>query len=211
MPSIRPYVPPSPPERLSRTERRRRQAAANAASIAPLRPPATPPDPGLSLSLLRGRAALDLVLAEPCPTHPVRPWQPCWDLPRGVCGARVHRCLSRSPIDRAAGPGRPHRSGASAPCTAPRGSLGGRAGTEEITGYLCPVCASALESVGAIGPTSITRALVAALRARGDDDLARCVEQADADRTARGIVGWGALPPGTEPNARPWAHLDLPE
>ena len=70
MPSIRPYVPPSPPERLSRTERRRRQAAANAASIAPLRPPATPPDPGLSLSLLRGRAALDLVLAEPVPHAP---------------------------------------------------------------------------------------------------------------------------------------------
>ena len=76
-------------------------------------------------------------------------------------------------------------------------------------GHLCPECDAAVESVGSIGVTSMVRAVVTCLRGRGQDDLARRIEQADSERTATGIVAWSVT--GLTPNEAPWAHLDLSE
>jgi hypothetical protein len=53
--------------------------------------------------------------------------------------------------------------------------LGGQLSPQQLCGYLCRVCASAVEHVGAMGPTALERALVVAL-AQGDrDPVAPCV------------------------------------
>lgn len=86
----------------------------------------------------------------------------------------------------------------------------GRPSPDTLRGHLCPECAGAADSVGSVGPTAMARALVAYLRSTGAEQVARAIEVAERDVIGvQGLVGWGALPPGTPPNAAPWAHLDL--
>jgi hypothetical protein len=104
--------------------------------------------------------------------------------------------------------------------TSPR-SLGGRSGPEGVTGYTCPSCSAAVASVGAVGPTALERALVEHLSATGREAAAQRLRDALGDPgtygTVPGLLGWGALAysahrakrPATEPNSRPWAHLNL--
>lgn len=122
MPSRSPHVPATLPERLTRAQRRERKRRADEAGRNPRQAP--PPynlpalHPGqaadearsLALSLMRGRAAFELVLREPCPVHlHVRPGQPCEEVPRSLCGARIARCLSRDARARLKSPGRPRQ------------------------------------------------------------------------------------------------------
>lgn len=76
--------------------------------------------------------------------------------------------------------------------------LGGRGG-ELLLGVVCPGCEAAIQHVGTIGPAALETALLRSIgwTPRG---LARPELR---------VVGWGALPDGTPPNARPWAHLDV--
>lgn len=89
-------------------------------------------------------------------------------------------------------------------------ALGGT-GPETLKGHLCPACASAVESVGSVGPSALARAWVAYLRSHGAQQVALAVEQAERDGGLRGLVGWGSLAAGTPPNTVPWAHIEPPE
>jgi hypothetical protein len=91
-------------------------------------------------------------------------------------------------------------------------AIGGSGGAP-IRGHVCPPCADAVQAVGAVGPTALSRALAASLRSQGLSARAIAIEYHD-ERVARGaerarstLRGWGALPPTTPPSARPWAHL----
>lgn len=84
----------------------------------------------------------------------------------------------------------------------------GRTSPDRANGHLCPMCAEAFESVGAVGPGLLARALVAHLRSTGAEQVAKAVEYADTDDRIR-LVGWGALIGDPPPNERPWEHLDL--
>ncbi|MFD0806147.1 hypothetical protein ACFQ0K_08630 [Nocardioides caeni] len=101
------------------------------------------------------------------------------------------------------------------------GNLGGQRGPARVTGHVCPPCSEALDSVGAVGPTALERALAEHLTATGREAAAQRLRAALAHAVGRvpGLTGWGALvyaararhatPP--RPNAQPWAHLDLSE
>lgn len=72
--------------------------------------PVPPRDALVEFSVAMSRAAFELVLAEPCPAHlHVRPGQPCYPYPAGLCGARIDRCLARDARTRLHDPGRPRQ------------------------------------------------------------------------------------------------------
>ncbi len=92
-------------------------------------------------------------------------------------------------------------------------SLGGGPSPVRIEGYLCPRCNDAVEEEGAVGPSSLSRALLdawvaddrPAIREKGQ----RLRQEVDLDVRP---VGWGALAvrdESVQPNTRPWAHIDL--
>lgn len=92
-------------------------------------------------------------------------------------------------------------------------ALGGRPSPGRIEGYLCPRCNDAVEEEGAVGPTSMTRAMLDALAA---DDRPAIREKGermsqDMDLDIR-PVGWGALAAQDQervPNIRAWEHISL--
>jgi hypothetical protein len=89
--------------------------------------------------------------------------------------------------------------------------LGGRASSASVSGYLCKVCNDASEHVHSIGPSALTRALVAALVPERLDKVGYGQLAVD------GLRGWGALAahaqqqqppaPNPRPNSHPWEHL----
>ncbi|MGX1694077.1 hypothetical protein ACWIBQ_01660 [Microbacterium keratanolyticum] len=84
--------------------------------------------------------------------------------------------------------------------TASTRSLGGRPSPEAVEGDVCSACSDALVDVGSVGQTSLRRALLQHLGMTRTFAL---------DAIEMAIVGWGALPNGTPPNAEPWAHVDV--
>lgn len=82
------------------------------------------------------------------------------------------------------------------------GTLGGRSRPELIAGYLCPECRSVVDSVGgALGMRAVERGIMR--------HLGYTVKPGAWVEFHR-VAAWVALPPGVEPNATPWAHLNLP-
>jgi hypothetical protein len=78
--------------------------------------------------------------------------------------------------------------------------IGGRTRPEPVTGYICPKCRESVAKVGVPGMPAIQRAVLAhfGYELRSGYDL-----------NMKTLRGWAALPVGSEPNATPWAHLDL--
>jgi hypothetical protein len=89
--------------------------------------------------------------------------------------------------------------------------LGGPLSPHWLSGYLCRVCADAVEHSHAMGPTALERALVASLAAQGMGKLPY------GHLSISGLVGFGALvaqarqadpeEPDPRPGTRPWQHL----
>jgi len=86
-------------------------------------------------------------------------------------------------------------------------SLGGK-GPQSVRGHLCPPCAEAVESEGAVGPSARHRALVEHVRrgARGERKASRLRALLEEDYPPA-VPGWGALPSTTLPNLAPWEHV----
>lgn len=78
-------------------------------------------------------------------------------------------------------------------------ALGGRPTPDPLEGDLCGKCADAVQAVGSVGRTSMTRALLSHLGVT----RSYATEQVELH-----MLGWGALPPGTRPNREPWAHVN---
>ncbi len=76
-------------------------------------------------------------------------------------------------------------------------ALGGT-GPERVYGFLCPSCARSAEGSAGLGPTAMERALMDSLGI--DNPRARHAE-------LPGLKAWAALPEGTPPNAKRWAHV----
>ena len=97
-------------------------------------------------------------------------------------------------------------------------ALGGRQSPARIEGYLCPRCNDAVEDVGAVGPTSLTQAMLGALMASDDQATRAKAEKVRNEGLDVRPIGWGALvaharqqnppEPDPRPNTRPWGHLD---
>jgi hypothetical protein len=90
--------------------------------------------------------------------------------------------------------------------------LGGQRSPQQLSGYLCRVCAEAVSSVHSMGPSALERAVVTALAPQGVGKLGYGQHSID------GLVGWAALvaraqqgdppsQPAPRPNIRPWEHL----
>ncbi len=79
-------------------------------------------------------------------------------------------------------------------------ALGGRPSAEPIEGDTCAACSDVLADVGSVGQTALRRALLQHLGMTRTFAL---------DAIEMSVVGWGALPDGTPPNAEPWAHVDV--
>jgi len=72
-----------------------------------------------------------------------------------------------------------------------------------MSGFLCPDCRTAFEAEGAIGTPALSRALVAHLGfvvRKGFNTV---------HFPGQSVRAFGALPPETPPNSKPWAHLNL--
>lgn len=78
-------------------------------------------------------------------------------------------------------------------------ALGGRPTPEPIEGDVCTACADAVEAVGSVGRTAMTRAVLEHLGVR---------RTFATEQVLLHLVGWGALPAGTRPNRAPWAHVN---
>jgi len=79
-------------------------------------------------------------------------------------------------------------------------SLGGRTRPDPVAGYFCPRCRVSIEKAGAPGMPANQRAVLAhfGYELRIGYKL-----------NMTSVRGWAALPVGTAPNSKPWAHLDL--
>ena len=91
------------------------------------------------------------------------------------------------------------------PLSADPTSLGGPAAPSRLSGHLCPVCASVLDRVGAVGQ----RFLRASLAAHGHPDLAERLMLDDVEITGWGGAVYSAMRRGrTVPRANrtPWEH-----
>lgn len=78
-------------------------------------------------------------------------------------------------------------------------ALGGAPTPGYLEADLCGACADAVVAVGSVGRSSMVRALFAHLGIprRNVDEIVEVH-----------VVGFGALPAGTRPNAAPWQHVD---
>jgi hypothetical protein len=82
----------------------------------------------------------------------------------------------------------------------PLASMGGGGG-EVVYAHVCPTCTPALLAAGAVGLPAVWAAVIGA---RG------YVPRSSAGVVSlTGVKPWAAMPRGTEPNATPWAHVDL--
>lgn len=75
----------------------------------------------------------------------------------------------------------------------------GQPGTALYSGYCCPLCETALEDVGSIGPSALTAAVRAHLK------LPKRLSAA----TLTGLRAWVVSSPTPKPSAVPWLHADL--
>jgi len=82
----------------------------------------------------------------------------------------------------------------------PLASMGGWGG-EVVTAHVCPTCRAALVSSGAIGLPAVWLAVI---RSRGYEP-----RSSSGVVSLDGVKPWAALPRGAEPNATPWAQVDL--
>ena len=97
-------------------------------------------------------------------------------------------------------------------------ALGGRQSPARIEGYLCPRCNDAVQDAGAVGPSSLSRAMLDALAASDNQATRANAERLRDESLDVRPVGWGALvaharqqdppEPDPQPNSRPWEHLD---
>ncbi|GAB6858503.1 hypothetical protein [Microbacterium xylanilyticum] len=78
-------------------------------------------------------------------------------------------------------------------------ALGGRPSAGAVEGDVCGRCSDVLADVGSVGQTAMRRALLQHLGMTRTFAL---------DAIDMRVIGWGALPDGTPPNAEPWAHVD---
>ena len=148
-------------------------------------------------------------------------WSPDVPAPGGclLCGVRAV-AVAAAEVARVGGSQAAHRL-AWRPLSASPATLGGRAAPVRVAGHVCPPCADALASVGAVGPTALERALAEHLTTTGREEAARRLRAALAQSvgTVPGLAGWGALVYGARrrhltpprPNVQPWQHLDLSE
>ena len=93
-------------------------------------------------------------------------------------------------------------------------ALGGPRSPGLISGYTCPACTRAINSVGSVGPTAVERALIAYLKTvdRADD-----AERLASMLPLESVPTWGGLALAAwrrrdhcrPVNSTPWAHLDL--
>lgn len=91
-------------------------------------------------------------------------------------------------------------------------ALGGRFSPARIEGYLCPRCNDAVQEEGAVGPTSLTRAMLGALAADADQTRREKAERLRDESLDVRPIGWGALAvrdQTVQPNSRPWEHISL--
>ncbi len=79
-------------------------------------------------------------------------------------------------------------------------TLGGHSASV-IDGDTCPTCAVAIERAGSVGIGAMQRAVLDFVGFKPAGPAAADIEL--------DVVGWGALPTGTQPNATPWQHLDV--
>lgn len=162
--------------------------------------------------LLRERVALT---APPVKVLPPEPSQSVWSRGCLFCGVG-HLALPATQVQHLGGRAAASRSLWTS-CLTSTDALGGRPSPVLVDGHLCPRCNDALVSEGAVGPTSLSRAMLDRLAASGDPATREKAERLrdtmalDADLNLR-PVGWGALAArdqGRKPNTDPWGHLDL--
>ncbi|MBW4033506.1 MAG: hypothetical protein HIU88_12735 [Acidobacteria bacterium] len=79
------------------------------------------------------------------------------------------------------------------------GTLGGTSTPEMVAGFICPVCRTSVETMGAPGTPAVDRALTTY--------LGFTLMSGAQFRWPLGKA-WAALPVGTDPNREPWGHLD---
>lgn len=76
-------------------------------------------------------------------------------------------------------------------------ALGGLHSAHRLRVYLCGACHAAIEGVGSIGPTAMTRALRAHLDA-----------PSHLGEMCGGLKGWAAPGDAATPCVEPWSHVD---
>ncbi|WP_341974208.1 hypothetical protein [Microbacterium sp. LWO13-1.2] len=81
-------------------------------------------------------------------------------------------------------------------------SIGGPGRADSLDGVVCPRCDLAIDQAHGVGISAMTLSVRSFL---GLPSYLRSLDNID------GLIGWAALPSGTAPNRRPWAHLDLGE
>lgn len=79
-------------------------------------------------------------------------------------------------------------------------SIGGRRSPGGVSGYLCPLCSDAVDSVGSVGRTAMERAVLAHVGLTSDGYAPVEIE---------GLVAWAVAPGRPAPSGTPWDHLDL--
>lgn len=82
-------------------------------------------------------------------------------------------------------------------------SIGGRMSPTRLSGYLCPGCSDAVDSVGSIGQSALHRALLHHLDQADRPDDARRLRASDGVS----LVAWAVT--GQPANQKPWCHLIL--
>lgn len=97
-------------------------------------------------------------------------------------------------------PSEARRRGAWIEAEADAVTIGGMNAPESIDGYVCPTCDLAIDQARGVGMSAMR---ISVLDHLGVGGYSRTVSEVD------GLVGWGALPRGTKPNAEPWQHVDL--
>jgi hypothetical protein len=83
-------------------------------------------------------------------------------------------------------------------------AIGGQRSPDRVSGWVCPGCADAVDSVGSIGQTAMRKALVVHLRGSGRAVAAQRLATSDNAR----LVGWGVTGQAAA-NEQPWEHISL--
>ena len=78
-------------------------------------------------------------------------------------------------------------------------NVGGRPQPDDIAGYLCPRCRTAVASC-AMGLTAMEQSII---------EFTGIKMHLPGDVEIPWLIAWAALPEGTPPHRTPWAHIDL--